>query len=190
MTAPGRSGGALAVLAAGFAASALLRSGEVVAALPATIEDGYGVPQAARAAEGAVPQDPLGLLADLRARQEAVRDREHRLDERAATLEAVEARLRARLDELERAQKRLEQTAALVDDAAGRDVRHLATLYQEMKPKQAAAIFDRMAPSFAAGFVAQMEPEAAAQVLANMEADKAYAVSLLLASRNVGRGAD
>ena len=71
----------------------------------------------------------------------------------------------------------------------GKDVRHLATMYQQMKPKQAAAIFDKMAPSFAAGFLAQMEPEAAAAVMANMGADQAYSVSLLLAGRNVGKAA-
>lgn len=185
-----RTGSALAILALGFAGSALLRAGEVVAALPELAEDGFGraVPAAqSEGAESAAP-DPLGLLAELRQRQQALRERERRLDDRAATLEAVEARLRARLDELDRAQQRLEETAALVDDAAGKDVRHLAALYQTMKPKQAAAIFDQMAPSFAAGFIAQMAPEAAAQVMANMAADKAYAVSLLLASRNVGRG--
>ena len=44
-----------------------------------------------------------------------------------------------------------------------------------------------MAPEFAAGCLGQMGAVSAAQILANMEAEKAYAVSLLLAGRNVGR---
>ena len=81
----------------------------------------------------------------------------------------------------------LAETAALVDDAAGRDGRHLADMYRQMKPKQAGRIFNAMAPEFAAGFLGQMGAVSAAQILANMEAEKAYAVSLLLAGRNVGR---
>jgi len=85
------------------------------------------------------------------------------------------------------ARARLAETAALVDDAAGKDVRRLADLYQQMKPKQAGQIFNRMAPSFAAGFIAEMRPDAAALIMANMAAEKAYAVSLLLAGRNLER---
>ena len=58
-------------------------------------------------------------------------------------------------------------------------------MYQQMKPKQAGQIFNEMAASFAAGFIAEMRPDAAALVLANMDATKAYAVSLLIAGRNL-----
>ena len=60
--------------------------------------------------------------------------------------------------------ERLAATAALVDDAAGKDVRRLADMYQQMKPKKAGEIFNEMAPSFAAGFIAEMRPDAAALI--------------------------
>ena len=182
--------GALAVLAAGFALSAALRAGDVVAALPAAAEDGFGhALPGAEGVEGQTGTDRAeALVAELAERRAAVTERAAELDAREQTLEAVEARLRARLDELEAAREELEATAAVIDDAAGRDVRHLAAMYQRMKPKEAAAIFDRMAPSFAAGFLAEMEPDSAALVLANMAPDRAYAVSLLLAGRNLEAG--
>ena len=173
---------ALAVLAAGFAVSAALRAGEVVAALPGLADDGFGKPVAT---DGAREAPAAGtLIADLREARAQVVERERALDERAQTLEAIEVRLRARLEELDRARRDLERTAAMVDGAASKDVRHLAAMYETMKPRQAAVIFDRMTPSFAAGFLGEMEADAAALVLANMEPDKAYAVSLLLATRN------
>jgi len=189
----GRSGRprlALTVLAAGFVLSAGLRAGVVVAALPdslsQTVRDGFGNPLAQ--SENAAPRERTDVLvAELREKRAKLAQREQTLDTRAQSLEAIEERLRSRLDDLSRAQRELERTAALVDDAAGRDVRHLAEMYQTMKPKQAATIFDRMEPSFAAGFLAEMDANAAAQILAGMEADKAYAVSLLLATRNVDR---
>lgn len=178
---------ALAVLAAGFVLSAALRAGDVVAALPDNAGDGFGN-LVAHADGASPPQRAETLIADLRQARAEVSERERRLDERAQTLEAIEARLRQRLEELARAREALESTAALVDGAASRDVRHLAQMYETMKPKQAAVIFDRMTPSFAAGFLGEMDADAAALVLANMEPDKAYAVSLLLATRNVDRG--
>lgn len=182
--------GALAVLAIGFLISAGLRTGDVIAALP---DDGFATPIATDRQTQSSPEEadaPSALVAELRQQRQRLAEREAALDERAQTLEAIEARLRTRLSQLEAAQRRLAETAALVDDAAGRDIRHLAKMYQQMKPKQAGAIFDRMAPSFAAGFLAEMRPDAAALIMANMSAEKAYAVSLLLAGRNVGRKPD
>ena len=184
---PSASAGALATLAIGFAASALLRAGEVVAALPG---DGFGnaIPhERAGAAAPAGEPGALTLIADLRQRQGALAAREAALEDRRQALEAAESRIEERLRQLEEAQRRLEQTAVLVDDAAGRDVRHLADMYLQMKPKQAAQIFDQMPPSLAAGFLGEMAPEAAALILANMVAERAYAASLLLAGRNVNR---
>jgi flagellar motility protein MotE (MotC chaperone) len=176
------------VLAAGFVLSAALRAGEVVAALPERAGDGFGNPlPAADGAEAAARETATELIAELRTARRETAERARALDEREQTLEAIEDRLRTRLEELEAARAELERTAALVDGAAGRDVRHLAQMYETMKPKQAAVIFDRMTPSFAAGFLAEMDADAAALVLANMDADKAYAVSLLLATRNVER---
>ena len=186
-----RRGIALSVLAGGFLLSAALRTGDVIAALPNMAEDGFGNALPSSAKPGAESGDAdLRLIAALRDRQQKLAEREAAVAERAQVLEEIERRLEQRLEELAAAQRSLEATAALVDDAAGKDIRHLATMYQQMKPKQAGAIFNQMAPSFAAGFLGEMAPEAAALIMANMDADKAYAVSLLLAGRNVGRSAE
>ncbi|MHA1530316.1 MAG: MotE family protein [Alphaproteobacteria bacterium] len=180
--------GALSSLAACFFVSGLLRAGEVVAALPA---HGGSAPEhtaeQARTPVEAEASDLGALAAELHRQRADLARREAALEEREQLLEAIEERLRDRLAELAAARDKLAETAALVDDAAGKDVRHLADMYRQMKPKQAGRLFDAMAPEFAAGFLGQMGAAPAALILANMEADKAYAVSLLLAGRNVGR---
>ena len=180
--------GALSSLAACFFVSGLLRAGEVVAALPvyreATAE--HAVEPAQTLVEADLP-DLGALAAELHRQRADLTRREAALEEREQLLEAIEERLRDRLAELAAARDKLAETAALVDDAAGKDVRHLAEMYRQMKPKQAGQIFNAMAPEFAAGFLGEMGAVPAALILANMEADKAYAVSLLLAGRNVGR---
>ena len=185
--------GALLVLAACFVISALIRAGEVVAALPSAPDDGFGNPIAApeaavTSAEQKEPvKGPMTLLAELDRQRANLAARDADLDAREQKLKTLERRMRQRLEELREAKDRLQQTASLVDDAAGKDVERLAQMYQQMKPKQASQIFDQMAPSFAAGFLSRMRPDAAALVLANMQADKAYAVSLMLAGRNMNK---
>jgi flagellar motility protein MotE (MotC chaperone) len=184
--------GALSSLAACFFVSGLLRAGEVIAALPVHNAAGEASAVEQVSAEAGTPTEvanpDLGALAAELHRQRAdLARREATLEEREQLLVAIEERLRDRLAELTIARNKLAETAALVDDAAGKDVRHLAEMYGQMKPKQAGQIFNAMAPEFAAGFLGEMEAEPAAMILANMTADKAYAVSLLLAGRNVGR---
>lgn len=185
-----RSAGALAVLAGCFFLSGLLRTGSVVAALP-ELPDLASEPQSAAGeaatAQARSPAELAGLAAELRRQRELLVRREEALTEREQLLSALEDRLEVRLGELAEAQRKLEATAALVDDAAAKDVRRLAGMYEQMKPKQAGRIFNEMDPSFAAGFLAEMKPDAAALIMASMDSGKAYAVSLLLAGRNVGR---
>ncbi len=186
--------GALAIVAAGFIASAVLRAGEVVAALPEGVDDGFGNPIAQQQQPTQSTTKPTSertvvgppeLIAEIKQLREKLQAREDALSKREMKLRILEKRMKARLQDMKQARERLAATAALVDDAAGKDVRKLAEMYQQMKPKQAGQIFNEMAPSFAAGFIAEMRPDAAALILANMEAPKAYAVSLLIAGRNL-----
>ena len=184
--------GALLVVAIGFIASALLRAGEVVAALPEGADDGFGNPiaQQVKPAPPGSPAErtvvgPPELIAEIKELRERLDAREDALSKRELKLRILENRMKERLGEMREARERLAATAALVDDAAGKDVRRLADMYQQMKPKKAGEIFNEMAASFAAGFIAEMRPDAAALILANMEPEKAYAVSLLIAGRNL-----
>ena len=180
--------GALSLLAACFFASGLLRAGDVVAALP---KDGKAPDRIrAEAPEQAAPMSAdaiVGLADELKRQRAALARREAALEEREQLLEGIEARVRERLAELEAVRQRLARAAALVDGAAEKDVARLAEMYRRMKPKEAARIFDAMAPKFAAGFLAEIGPNDAAPILAGMAPEKAYAVSLLLAGRNIGR---
>lgn len=183
--------GALVIVAVGFVASALLRAGEVVAKLPEETDDGFGNP-IAKQQKSEKPKEmdrvvvgPPELIEEIKELREKLNAREDALSKREMKLRILEKRMKERLKEMRDARERLAATAALVDDAAGKDVRRLAEMYQQMKPKQAGQIFNEMAASFAAGFIAEMRLDAAALVLANMDAAKAYAVSLLIAGRNL-----
>jgi flagellar motility protein MotE (MotC chaperone) len=139
------------------------------------------------AGESAAPapaESPDALLTAIRARETQLDAEEGRLADRAQTLSVAEKKLAEQLAAFDTAQKNLEKTLAMADEAAERDIARMTTVYENMKPADAARIFERMDVNFAAGLLSRMRPEIAADVLTGMNADSAYAVTLTIASRN------
>ena len=58
----------------------------------------------------------------------------------------------------------------MADEAAEKDIARMTTVYENMKPADAAKIFEKMDVNFAAGLLARMRPEVAAKVLTGMTA--------------------
>jgi len=124
------------------------------------------------------------LLEAIRQREAQLASEEKRLADRKQTLGVAEAKLAEQLMAFEKAQKNLEKTLAMADQAAERDLARMTTVYENMKPADAAQIFETMDVGFAAGLLARMRPDVAAPVLTAMKPETAYAVTLAIASRN------
>jgi len=99
-------------------------------------------------------------------------------------LRVAESEITEQLAALTEAEENLSALIALSDTAAETDLTRLTTVYENMKPEDAATLFDQMDPSFAAGFIGRMQPAAAAQIMANIEAETAHLISVILAGRN------
>jgi flagellar motility protein MotE (MotC chaperone) len=169
--------GGVGLIVVCFLGSAGMRLGEFGAALAQEM--------AAREAAPAAPAPEAdGLLAAIRDREAQLDAEAQRLAERQQALAVAEERLAEQLAAAEAARAQLEETLALADRAAERDIAQMTAVYERMKPAEAAAIFARMDLTFAAGLLARMKPEVAAEILAGMEPDAAYAVTLVVASRN------
>lgn len=124
------------------------------------------------------------LLDALNARERRVTELEARLDVRTKALDVAQVEIERRLDALEQAEKRLGSTLARAQTAAEDDLARLTTVYENMKPKDAAALFETMEPEFAAGFLARMRPDVAAKVMSGLDPQAAYSISAILAGRN------
>ena len=124
------------------------------------------------------------LLAALLRRESEVSEREEKIEKRMVELQAAKEELRDRLNALEAAELRLKKTIALAETAAEDDLNRLTAVYENMKPKDAAALFEEMDPDFAAGFMARMRPDAAADLMSGLSPQVAYSVSAILAGRN------
>lgn len=174
-----RARGALVLLALLLASSGAMRLGSGIGAAMARAPE-----KPADGAPLACPEPPLALAEALREREAQVRAQEDSMKERKAALDLADQTIRKRLDELAAAEAELSETLARADGAAEGDLSRLTSVYETMKPKEAAALFEAMAPEFAAGFIGRMRPEPAAAILSGMSAEAAYSVSVLLAGRN------
>ncbi len=128
--------------------------------------------------------DMEGLLAALQKREARITEQEVQMKIHAKTLEIAEQEIAQNLLALVEAETRLRETLAYADTAAEDDLARLTSVYESMKPKDAAALFEEMDPDFAAGFLARMRADAAAGILAGLTPQAAYSVSVRLAGRN------
>jgi flagellar motility protein MotE (MotC chaperone) len=133
--------------------------------------------------------DDIGLqtmLEDLLQREKHIQSQELLLTEKERSIQYASDQVQRNLQDLKATQDHLAALIAVSDGAAEADLARLTSVYESMKPKDAAALFEAMEPDFAAGFLARMRPDAAASVLSGISPATAYAISVVLAGRNVG----
>lgn len=144
-------------------------------------------PPSAKSPEACKKPAHIGpMLKAIQERQKHLEEGEARLWDRMQALNVAEKRLARTTSELVAAEAKLAATLAIADKAAENDLSRLTTVYETMKPKNAAQLFAEMAPEFAAGFLGRMRPSAAAQIMSALPSDGAYSISLFLAGRNAG----
>ncbi|MBV1868356.1 MAG: hypothetical protein KUG69_10705 [Marinosulfonomonas sp.] len=178
--------GALLIIGVTFSLSALTRLGGGV---------GQAIAKevAELSADVSTTHDPLQcetsesitkILAVLRVRETDMNERQRHLEEKEVSLSLAEDQIRKNLIALTLAEEKLAATIATSETAAESDLARLTSVYENMKPKDAATLFEEMNPNFAAGFMGRMRPDAAAQIMAGLAPKTAYSISVILAGRN------
>lgn len=186
MTGHSKSGGglrrpAMLILAACFMVSALSRLFDPTGALAYEVQK--------RGSEPAPTQTPpetdmTSLLATLREREAQLDERMRKMAEKERIIEAAEVRLRDQMAELEGVETRLANLIRVADKASENDVGKLIAAYQTMGGKRAGPIFETMDSTFAAGLISRMENAPAAEILSAISPEKAYEITVLVASQN------
>lgn len=124
------------------------------------------------------------MLRSFQDRETRLIERENQIDMRMKALSVADEQIERRLANLQQAEDSLRELLALANTAAEDDLTRLTSVYENMKPKDAAALFEEMEPAFAAGFLGRMRPDAAAGVMAGLSPQVAYSISVILAGRN------
>ncbi|WGH80169.1 MotE family protein [Jannaschia ovalis] len=131
------------------------------------------------------PSGEVGdLLDQISARAGTLETREAEIALRERDVELARQEVMAALDSLTAAEAALEARMFSSAEASEADITRLVSVYEGMKPKDAALLFETMSPDFAAGFLARMRPDAAAGVFSSLTPDTAYALSVIMAGRN------
>lgn len=177
--------GVLWVIALMLGLSGVLRFGGTTGlAIASGVATALDQPAGAPTGDCAAPPDVAEVLDLLAVREARLDEREAALADRMQALTVAEAQISKNMAALQAAESSLKETIALSATAAEDDLARLTSVYENMKPKEAAPLFAEMAPEFAAGFLGRMRPDAAAAIMAKLEPQTAYSISVLLAGRN------
>jgi flagellar motility protein MotE (MotC chaperone) len=159
-------------------------------AAPAAPESGAATNDTGNAAADSSTFDPLTLtkseidvLRQLAKRRDELDARAKALDDREALLKATEQKIAEQAKQMQQLKAEYEQMKTARDDAAEANLRRLVTVYESMKPEEAARIFETMEGSVLLDVVTRMGERRLAPILAQMSPAKAQALTIAMANR-------
>lgn len=165
------------------AAPAPTGGGVAEAAAPAGREPAAAA-QPAAAAPVPLTQTEIGLLQKLAERREALDARERELELREGLLRAAEQQLQTKAAELTELQSKIEALMHKQAEEQEKKIADLVSVYEKMKPKDAARIFNELDLDLLVELLGRMKDAKTAPILAGMAEDRARAVTTRLAERH------
>jgi flagellar motility protein MotE (MotC chaperone) len=133
------------------------------------------------------PGQPSGaeraILERLQERRQELDTRARELDIRESLIKAAEKRMEGQLAELKATEARITVATEQKDEAQAARFKGLVTMYENMKPRDAAKIFDRLDTAVLLEVVSKIEPRKMADILALMSPEAAQHLTVELASQ-------
>lgn len=127
------------------------------------------------------------LLDRLQSRREELDARAKELDLRENLLRAAEKKIEDQIAELKGVEERLAAAEAARKAEEDKKLKDLVVMYENMKPKQAAAIFDRLEMKVLVDVTTQMNPKKTSDIIARMEPAAAQRLTVALAKRDTAK---
>jgi flagellar motility protein MotE (MotC chaperone) len=126
------------------------------------------------------------ILERLSERRQELEKRARELDIREGLIGDAEKRVEAKLAEIKEAEAQLVTDTGKKNEADAARFKGLVTMYENMKPRDAAKIFDRLEVGVLLDVASQINPRRMADILAQMSPDSAERLTVELASRAQG----
>ncbi|MGC1776818.1 MAG: flagellar protein FlbB [Xanthobacteraceae bacterium] len=123
------------------------------------------------------------ILERLQQRRQELDKRAQELDVREDLIKSAEKRMDAKISELKEVEAQIKQATNQKDDAEKAQLKGLVTMYENMKPRDAAKIFNGLEPSVLLEVVAQINPRTMADIAAQMSPDVAQRLTVELAEQ-------
>jgi len=150
-------------------------------AAPETKSDG-----AAARAEEAQPQVPpaeRAILERLQARRQELEARAREIDIRESLLKAAEKRIESKVEEMKAVEARISAASGQNKEADSTRLKNIVTMYEGMKPKDAAKVFDRLEMSVLLDIATQIAPRKMSDILGLMLPEAAERLTVEMARR-------
>jgi len=128
------------------------------------------------------------ILERLAQRRQELDTRARELDIREGLIQAAEKRVEAKLTELKQVESQIAVAAEKKDQAEAARFKGLVTMYENMKPRDAAKIFDHLDLNVLLEVASQINPRNMSEILAQMSAESAERLTVELAARAQAAG--
>jgi flagellar motility protein MotE (MotC chaperone) len=153
-------------------------------------EEAKPAPELARAEATANPEPVQGVSASerailerLQARRQELEARAREIDIRESLLKAAEKRAEGRVEELKAIESRITGAAAQKADEEAARFKGIITMYEAMKPKDAAKVFDRLEMPVLFEIASQIAPRKMSDILGLMSPEVAERLTVEMARR-------
>jgi flagellar motility protein MotE (MotC chaperone) len=123
------------------------------------------------------------ILERLQARRQELEARAREIDIRESLLKAAEKRIESRVEEMKAVEARVTTATTQKTEADAARFKGIITMYEGMKPKDAAKVFDRLEMSVLFEIASQIAPRKMSDILGLMQPESAERLTIEMARR-------
>ena len=123
------------------------------------------------------------ILERLQTRRQELEARAREIDIRESLLKAAEKRIESKVEEMKAVESRISTTTTQKTEADVARFKGIITMYEGMKPKDAAKVFDRLEMSVLFEIASQIAPRKMSDILGLMSPDAAERLTVEMARR-------
>ena len=123
------------------------------------------------------------ILERLQARRQELETRAREIEIRESLLKSAEKRIESKVEELKATEARISTASGMKNEADAARFKGIVTMYEGMKPKDAAKVFDRLEMSVLYEIASQIAPRKMSDILGLMQPEAAEKLTVELARR-------
>jgi len=123
------------------------------------------------------------ILERLQARRQELEQRAREVEIRESLLKSAEKRIEGRVDEMKATEAKISTATGQKAEQDAARFKGIITMYENMKPKDAAKVFDRLEMSVLYEIASQIAPRKMADILGLMQPEAAERLTVELARR-------
>jgi flagellar motility protein MotE (MotC chaperone) len=156
-------------------------------AAPETKMEG-GTPVKIDETQPQVSASERAILERLQARRQEIEARQREIDIRESLLKSAEKRIENKVEEMKAVETRISATQAEQKAAEAQRMKGLVTMYEGMKPKDAARVFDRLEMGVLIEIASAIAPRKMSDIMGLMSPEAAERLTVEMARRANGGG--